>query len=220
MRLAVDATLVARRLKGTGRVLVGLLRAFPAVAPDWELVALATREGSTVLEESTVSAEIMTVPVGSGAIWELHGFPHAAVDAKADFAMTLREIVGFGGPPTLLHIAEPPSWRTGHGGRPLKHQLKDRLLSSMLSGSVRRADLVTAASASTADWLREHHGVIAPVVPPGIDAFFFEPDKSSSDEGEYFLHAASGDQRDNTNVVLRAFAESHLSSHGDEPNTV
>jgi len=88
------------------------------------------------------------------------------------------------------------------------------LLSSLLRGSIRRATLVTAASVTTAGWIRKHHGVDPPVIPPGVDPFFLEPGEKSEDNGNYFLHAASGDERDNTNVVLHAFAESQLSLSG------
>src|SRR5438128_106099 len=81
---------------------------------------------------SGVSTRVIKVSVGSGTIWEARGLPRAAADVKADVVMTLREFVGFGGPPTLLHIAEPPAYRVAQAGdRPLKHRTKDSVLSAM-----------------------------------------------------------------------------------------
>jgi len=108
----------------------------------------------------------------------------------------------------VLHIAEPPAYRlrAGAGDRSAKHVAKDRLLQSMLRGSIRRAARVTAASHATAEWLRQRYGVDPPVIPPGIDPVFLERAETPFVSDPYFLHPASGDQRDNSDLVLRAFA--------------
>jgi glycosyltransferase involved in cell wall biosynthesis len=205
MRIAIDATVVSRRLKGAGRVVKNLLLALPVV-DDSDYVALAWPEGAAMLRQAGVE-NVVETPESGGLTWELRGLGRTAERAGADLVLTLREIVGFGGPPTVLHIAEPPAYRlrSGSGNRPAKHVAKDRLLQAMLRGSVRRAARVTAASRATAEWLRERYGVDPPVIPPGIDPVFFEQVESPAVE-PYFLHPATGDRRDNSDLVLRAFA--------------
>jgi glycosyltransferase involved in cell wall biosynthesis len=79
------------------------------------------------------------------------------------------------------------------------------LLHALLKRSIRTASAVTAASESTASWLRERYGIDPPVIPPGIDPFFLEA--GSPLEGPaYLLHPATGDRRENTDLVLRAYA--------------
>jgi glycosyltransferase involved in cell wall biosynthesis len=206
--VAVDATVVSRRLKGAGRVVKNLLSALPAVDPETRYLALAWPEGAAVLREAGVE-RVVEVPQGGGFAWELRGLGRAAEREGADVVLTLREIVGFGGPPTVLHVAEPPAYRldVGAGDRPAKHVVKDHLLQSMLKGSVRRAARVTAASQATADWLHQQYGVDGPpVIPPGIDPVFLEQTEVPSGDQQYFLHPATGDQRDNSDLVMRAFA--------------
>ena len=205
--VAVDATVVSRRLKGAGRVVKNLLTALPSVDPETRYVALAWPEGAGVLRRAGVE-DVVEVSERGGTAWELRGLGRAAERADAGIVLTLREIVGFGGPPTVLHVAEPPAYRlqAGASDRPLKHVVKDRVLQSMLRGSVRRAATVTAASRTTADWLRERYGVDAPVIPPGIDPVFLDQSEVPMADPAYFLHPATGDRRDNSDLVLRAFA--------------
>ena len=65
---------------------------------------------------------------------------------------------------------------------------------------------MTAGSAATAAWLRNHAGVDAPVVLPGIDPFFLEDSADAAVEASYLFHAASGDPREDTVVLLEALA--------------
>lgn len=203
----VDATVVSRRLKGAGRVVKNLLASFPTVDPDTRYLALAWPEGASILRAAGLE-NVVEVRKVTGVSWEMQGLGRAARREGADVVLTLREVVGLGGPPTVVHIAEPPAYRlaTETTNRPARHVLKDRLLQSTLGGSVRRAARVTAASRATADWLDERYGVTPPVIPPGIDPVFLEPAEAAPDGDPYFLHPATGDRRDNSALVLRAFA--------------
>ena len=209
--VALDATVVSRQLKGAGRVVKNLLAAFPSVDPNRRYIALAWAEGAAVLRESGIQ-DIVEVPAGGGLAWELRGLGRAAEREGAQLVLVLREIVGFGGPPTVLHIAEPPAYRlrSGIANRSPKHAAKDWLLQSMLRGSIRRAARVTAASHATAEWLRQRYNVEPPVIPPGIDPLFLEQAAAPSATDPYFLHPATGDARDNSDLVLRAFASVRL----------
>jgi glycosyltransferase involved in cell wall biosynthesis len=210
LTVAVDATVVSRRLKGAGRVVKSLLAAFPAVDPKRRYVALTWPEGASVLREAGIE-DVVVLPAGRGLTWELLGLSRTAEREGADMVFTVREIVGFGGPPTLLHVFEPPAYRTGRD-RGWKARSKDRLIVALLGGSLRRAAAVTAGSRSTADWIKRNYGVPAPVVYPGIDPFFAERRSPMSSEPvtTFFLHLASGDPRDNTDLVLDAFARAAI----------
>ena len=215
MRIAIDATVVAARLKGAGRVVKNLLIALPKVDPGTEYVALAFPEGAQMLESFAADFAVAVAPPMSGLRWEVHGMASMAKSRGVDVVLTLREVVGFGGPPTLMHVAEPPSYRLalGWGKRSAKHVAKDWLLQVMLGGSIRRAARVTSASQTTADWLKQRYGIESSVIPPGVDPLFLEqiPFPERDRTHRYFLHPATGDQRDNTDLVLRAFALSGLS---------
>jgi glycosyltransferase involved in cell wall biosynthesis len=78
-------------------------------------------------------------------------------------------------------------------------------LQGLLRRSIRNAAAVTAASDATAAWLHRRYGIDPPVIPPGIDPFFLEPGADGSAE-PYVLHPATGDSRENTDLVLRALA--------------
>jgi len=137
--------------------------------------------------------------------WELVGFGRAAASVRAEAALMLREICGFGGPPTLLHLFEPPAYRVENAEYvSRKARAKDRFLAALLPGSVRRAALVTAGSEETSEWLKARLGLDAPVVPGGIDHFFRELGPSPPGADPYFLHLDSGDPRENTPLVLEA----------------
>jgi glycosyltransferase involved in cell wall biosynthesis len=208
--VAVDATVVSRRLKGAGRVVKNLLAAFPAVNPERRYLALAWAEGASVLRDAGIE-DVVEVPAGGGLAWELRGLGRAAAREGADMIFTVREIVGFGGPPTLLHMFEPPAYRLGTG-RGWKARSKDRLILALLGGSLRRAAAVTAGSRSTAGWIERNYGLPTPVVYPGIDPFFFERGTpvGSDPALTFFLHPASGDSRENTDLVLNAFARAAI----------
>lgn len=210
-RIAIDATVVSRRLKGTGRVVKNLLATLPQVDGEGEYLALTTSEGADVLRD-VPGIQIRTVRPTSGLRWELFGLGREAAKVGADLVLTLREIVGFGGPPTVMHIAEPPAYRLGARGqsRPLKWIAKDYLLQALLSGSIRRAALVTAGSETTARWLKDRYGIDPPVIYPGIDPIFLTDDGPKTAGQPYFLHPATGDPRDNTELVLAGFSRAKL----------
>jgi glycosyltransferase involved in cell wall biosynthesis len=105
----------------------------------------------------------------------------------------------------LLHVFEPPAYRLGAFPGP-KRYAKDLVLHASFRRSLRRARAVTAGSATTAAWLRAHARIDADVILPGIDPIFRATDPAPPDEPPYVLHLASGDPRDNTDLVLRAFA--------------
>ena len=206
--IAVDALALGERNKGAARVLANLLACFPVADEGLRFAALVTSEGAVRVRERTPDVEVIEVAPSSGRDWELHGVARAA--AHADLIFTIREVVPRDGPPTLMHVFEPPSYRLRARGTlssaELKRLAKDALLTASFPRSVRRAAAVTAGGQATADWLRRRTGRSAEVVLPGIDPVFFTDESSPPGEPEYVLHPSSGDARENTDLVLRAFA--------------
>jgi glycosyltransferase involved in cell wall biosynthesis len=207
VHVVIDASVVLARLKGAGRVVVNLARSLPRIGGDHRFTVVAFPEGAAVLGARVEGAEIVEVPRASGYSWERRGLATTAAAVGADAVLTLREFVSLGGPPTLMHVAEPPAYRLRGDlfQRSPKHLAKDMVLQSLLGRSIRHAAAVTAASEATATWLRRRYSIDPPVIPPGIDPFFLGPG-ADSDADPYLLHPATGDRRENTDLVLRAYA--------------
>ena len=188
-------------------MLRSLLAALPVVDSDASYLAFVTEEGARSLASVASGVHLHIVPPRRGLRWELRGAAQAAHAAGADLLFTVRELVGRRSPPTVLHVFEPPAFRLS-SGRPsdlgsAKGALKDRLLILLFRSSLRRAAAVTAGSATTAAWLREHHGIDATVILPGIDdAFFNTAVELPAQAQPYVFHLASGDARDRTDVLL------------------
>lgn len=207
-RIAIDATLVGSRVTGAGRVLTNLAKALPQVDPGTRYVVLATSEGAAALAGS--GAEVEVVSFQGGLRWELRDRARAGERVGAAAMLTVRELVAGGGPPAVLHLFEPPSYRVGaarpRGLMEARRVAKDRVLATALRGSVRRAAAVTTGSQTMADWLRARYRVHAEVIHPGIDPVFLGETPARDSKIAYVLHSASGDPRDNTDLVLEAFA--------------
>jgi glycosyltransferase involved in cell wall biosynthesis len=205
--VVIDGSVVEARLKGAGRVVVNLASSLPRVGGAHRFSVVAFPEGAALLRSRVEGSDVVEVPPVRGFSWERRGLARAAAELRADAVLTLREIVTPGGPPTLMHVAEPPAYRLQRElrRRPLKHIGKDVILQSMLGRSIRHAAAVTAASEATATWLRRRYRIDPTMIPPGIDPYFLEPG-TDRNAGPYLLHPATGDPRENTDLVLRAYA--------------
>lgn len=212
--IAVDALAIGARGKGAARVLVNLLARLPSADPQLNYVALATDEGAAEIRRKAPSVDVLVLSPRSGTAWELSGVARAATLAGADLIFTVREIVPSGGPPVCLHVFEPPVYRLrvprGRDMADARRLAKDVFLSALFTSSVRRAHTVTAGSEATAAWLLRRARRSARVVLPGIDPVFFGTADQIGLEPPYVLHPASGDTRENTDLVLRAFATGGL----------
>jgi glycosyltransferase involved in cell wall biosynthesis len=203
--IGVDAVAVGERLTGAARVLVNVLAQLSAADPGLDYVAFVTPAGEQTLRTRAPGVDLQVVQPRRGLRWELRGVADAADAARVDLLFTVRELVALRGPPVLVHVFEPPAYRLG--ARASSRQFaKDVLLHLAFRRSLHRARAVTAGSQTTADWLRSHAGIDADVVLPGIDPAFLESRPQEPDEPPYVLHLASGDPRDNTDLVVRAFA--------------
>ncbi len=206
--VGVDAVAVGARVTGAARVLVNLLARLPAADRELEYVAFVTEAGKETIRARAPDVRLRTVAPRSGLAWELRGAGRAAAAEGVDLLFSVRELVPLGGPPTLVHVFEPPAYRLRARGTPsaaeARRYAKDVVLHLAFGRSLRRARLVTAGSRTTAAWLRARAGVEADVVLPGIDPVFLETEPRPPDDPPYVFHLASGDPRDNTDLVLRA----------------
>ncbi|MFL6019451.1 MAG: glycosyltransferase [Gaiellaceae bacterium] len=209
--IGIDAVAVGARVTGAARVLVNLVAHLPAVDPGLDYVAFVTAAGESALEGRAGATRTQVVAPRSSLRWELREAAEAAAAARVDLLFTIRELVPLHGVPVAVHIFEPPAYRLRTFGRPgaaeIRRYAKDVLLQLAFRRSLRRAHVVTAGSATTAAWLRAHAGVSADVVLPGVDAVFLETAPQPHEEPPYVLQLASGDPRDNAELVLRAFSD-------------
>jgi glycosyltransferase involved in cell wall biosynthesis len=208
--IGVDAVAVGARVTGAARVLVNVLAHLPAADPELEYVAFVTPTGEETIRERAPGVSVRVATPRRGLDWELRGAAKAGADAGLDLFFTVRELVPLGGPPSLVHVFEPPAYRLGVFGPPslkeARRVAKDVVLHLAFRRSLRRARAVTAGSRTTADWLHSRVGIDADVILPGIDPAFVEAEPKPPAEPPYILHLASGDPRDNTDLVVRAFA--------------
>jgi glycosyltransferase involved in cell wall biosynthesis len=206
--VGVDAVPIGARVTGAARVLVNLLARLPEADPELEYVAFVTPAGEETVRSRAPNVSFRTVAPRSGLKWELRGAGEAAAAAGADLLFTVRELVPLDGPPTLVHVFEPPAYRLRTFGAPsaaeARRYAKDVVLHLAFRRSLRRARRVTAGSRTTGAWLRAHARVEADVVLPGIDPVFLESEPRLPDDPPYVFHLASGDPRDNTELVLQA----------------
>jgi hypothetical protein len=174
----VDAVAVGARVTGAARVLVNLLEHLPAAAPDFDFVAFVTPDGAKTAGARAPRVRLSVVQPTRGLEWELRGAAEAATAAALDLLFTVRELVPLRGPPVLVHVFEPPAYRLRAVGptslAEARRYAKDVVLNLAFRRSLRRAHTVTAGSRTTADWLREHAGVDAAVVLPGVDRAFLD----------------------------------------------
>jgi glycosyltransferase involved in cell wall biosynthesis len=208
--IGVDAVAVGARVTGAARVLINTLAHLPTADPELEYIAFVTPAAEETLRERAPGVGVHLVAPRSGLAWELRGAAEAAAAAHVDLLFTVRELVPLESVPVLVHVFEPPAYRLRAFGAPgavaARRYLKDLVLHLAFRRSLRRARRVTAGSQTTAAWLRSHAGIEADVVLPGIDPAFLDSEPQPPAEPPYVLHLASGDPRDNTGLVVRAFA--------------
>ena len=165
--------------------------------------------GEGAVRARAPGVEVRQIRPQPGLAWELRGAARATAATEADLLFTVRELVPLD-VPALVHVFEPPAYRLRAFGRlsapEARRYAKDVLLHLAFRRSLRRARAVTAGSRTTADWLRAHAGVHAPVVLPGIDPVFLAGEAPVPASRAYVLHVASGDPRDNTDLMQRTFA--------------
>jgi glycosyltransferase involved in cell wall biosynthesis len=200
MRLGFDATSLSRAGKGVARFqreflraahehdLVGELDVFVPLEPDAE--ALPDRPGW----------RYHRVPTRPMVVWEQVRRPLLARRLGIDVLLTLSERAALWGPREVVYVYEHPRHRTTRSrevGVEARQRLVDLLTLALFRAAQGRAAAVVAASHATAADI----GTTI-VVYSGVSGAF------TPGEGErtYFLHIASDDPRDNSSVVVDAYA--------------
>jgi glycosyltransferase involved in cell wall biosynthesis len=140
------------------------------------------------------------VKVSPMVAWEQLGCPLMARRLGLDATITLSERSALWGPPEVVYIYEHPKYRARRAravGVALRQRAVDLLTLALFAVARRRAAVLLAASASTGRDIgtsRVVHSGVSPDFSPGTG------------ERTYFLHIASDDPRDNSAVVVDAYA--------------
>lgn len=158
-------------------------------------------------------------------LWEQVGMPRAARRAGVECVISTTERPPLFGPPVAVYIYEHPRHRSARQratGASARQRLVNGLTLALFHIAVPRAAVVLAASESTRRDLR----LARALVVPSAASEEFRPDESGAARARdafdaphgYLLHLSSDDPRDNTEVVLDAYAE--LVARSDPPPLV
>lgn len=200
MRLGFDATSLAAEGKGICRFQREFLRAADAddlvsdldvfVPSGADLAGLPTRDGWRYHE----------VSVRPMIAWEQMRRPRLGKSLDLDALITTSERAGLWGPPEIVYIYEHPKYRVRRSrevGIGVRQAIVDLTTLAEFRLTRMRAAAVVAASRSTARDVGTDIVVYSGVSPE------FAP---APRERSYFLHLASDDPRDNSQVVIDACA--------------
>jgi glycosyltransferase involved in cell wall biosynthesis len=200
MRLAFDATSLTAAGKGIARFqkeflltaarhdLIPELDVFVPTGPDVE--ALPQRPGW----------RYHLVPTRPMLLWEQVRRPALARRLGVDVVLSQSERAALWGPPEVVYIYEHPKHRARRSrevGTTVRQRAVDLSTLFLFKLALRRAAVVVAASHATAGDIGTER-----VVYSGVSASFTPGDEART----YLLHIASDDPRDNSEVVVEAFA--------------
>jgi glycosyltransferase involved in cell wall biosynthesis len=197
-RIGVDATSVAADGKGHARTQRKLVESL-ATLRRYDLVAyVRTPEAAALLP----GIETIVVGASKALVWEQIGLRRAL--RSVDLIVTLGDrLPVFAERHFVVWLFEPPTHRIAENKRSGAgwYQRGSDLVTALLwRHSLAHAGRVVAGSRATADEL----GRRSPVVYPALDDGFCP---GPGCEGRYVFHLSSSDLRDNTRVVLDAFAQ-------------
>lgn len=201
MRLGFDATALNAAGKGVARFQREFLRAADADDLIRELDVFVPLAPVGVGELPTRDGwRYHRVPTTPMVLWEQVRRPALSRRLGLDVVVTLSERAALWGPPEVVYIYEHPKYRA-HRSREVGVGRRQRLvdLTTLLEFRLTRlrAAAMIAASESTARDIGASR-----VVYSGVSQDFTPADT----ERTYFLHIASDDPRDNSSVVVDAYA--------------
>jgi glycosyltransferase involved in cell wall biosynthesis len=200
MRLGFDATSLTKSGKGVARFQREVLRAAAAHDLVEELdvfVPLEPDEEALPMRDGWRYHRVRTSPM---IAWEQLWRPALARRLGLDAVLTTSERAALWGPREVAYVYEHPRYRARRG-REVGSGWRQRLVDDVtlaLFGLARRRATVVAASRSTA----RDVGTTA-VVYSGVSEEFAPGERPRT----YFLHIASDDPRDNSTVVVDAYAQ-------------
>ena len=178
-----------------------------ALAPD-RYRAVCTPLALPILRRLGLEDRATAVRPVPNAVWEQVVLPRTAARLGAAAIYSHRECGALWGPPQLLHVPEDPENPLAtEPTTEVREQLRRRYSRLLMDRSLARAEVVVSTSATRDDLARHHH--VDPtrmtVVPLGVDLDLFRPDVGG-DGPPFFFTLASADDRDRTDLIVRAFA--------------
>jgi glycosyltransferase involved in cell wall biosynthesis len=218
LRVGFDATSLDVHGKGVARYVRELLPQLARIDSPLEIVALAAPGAELPAGAERVPVE--RVRARPATLWEQVGVRQAVRRRRLALVHTTTDRLPLGARfPVVVYLFEDPKYRLeAQGRRSARKALADTLTASLFPLSLRSAALVLVSSRATARDL-EQRGILAErvrLVYPGVsDAFHpaagdaerSEAGSRNGAPGGYVLHFSSDDPRDNTAVVLEAYAE-------------
>ena len=199
MRLGFDATSLTASGKGVARFQREFLRAAHECALIEDLDVFVPYEPDAAALPSRNGWRYHRVSTAPMLLWEQVRRPALARRLGLDVVVTLSERAALWGPAEVVYVYEHPSHRirrTHEVGVSVRQRVVDLSTLVLFALARRRAAAIVAASQSTARDVGSQR-----VVSSGVSAEF------SPGEGPrtYFLHIASDDPRDNSEVVVDAY---------------
>jgi glycosyltransferase involved in cell wall biosynthesis len=204
VRLGFDATSLTAAGKGLARFQAEFLRVAAAGPLVSELVVFVPDDVDRAVCPEVAGWRYLAVRTRPMLLWEQLGRPRAARRERLDAVITLSERASLWGPPEVVYIYEHPKHRAQRYrevGAPARQRLVNSLTVRLFGLAMRRAGAVLAASEATAADISPLRK--AEVVHPGVSSVF----SPGASEPSYFLHLASDDPRDNSEVVLEAYGQ-------------
>lgn len=202
MRLGFDATSLTLEGKGVARFQREFLRAADEHDLIDELDVFVPLDPDHASLPQRAGWRYHPVATSPMVVWEQLHRPLLARRLRVDAIVTLSERAALWGPPEIVYVYEHPKHRARRScdvGVDARQRLVDLTTLAQFHLTRMRAAAVVAASRSTASDIGTDI-----VVYSGVSGEFAPADRART----YFLHLASDDPRDNSEVVIDAFARS------------
>ena len=191
----------------------GVARTLKAVLPalagsGFEAIVVTTPDAAQMLADFDV--ETLLAPKMSNILWEQIGLPWYAHKVRAKALYSHRACAPTTGPPTLLYYLDDPQEAAARGATATTPRERVVRVYQRLSvgPAVRHAAVVATYTEVAAQSLRARFGRSLrqlEVVPLGVDPSTFYPDRSEN-QPESIFHLGSWEPRDQTELVVRAYA--------------
>jgi glycosyltransferase involved in cell wall biosynthesis len=205
VRIGFDATSLTAAGKGMARFQAEFLRAAAAHGLVADLDVFVPADADPAALPQRAGWRYHTVEPRPMIVWEQLRRPALARQLDVDVVVTLSERAALWGPPQVVYVYEHPKHRARRlreVGTTPRQRLVDLTTLALFPLALRRAAVVLAASASTARDLAPHVRA-ARVAYSGVSAAFCP----GEEERVHLLHIASDDPRDNSHVVVEAYAQ-------------
>ena len=203
MRIGFDATSLTAAGKGVARFQSEFLQAAATHELVQQLDVFIPEQPDEEALPEDARWRYHRVQARPMVVWEQIRLPALARRLGLDVVITLSERAALWGPPEVVYIYEHPRYRARRSrevGVSRRQRLVDSTTLALFRLSMRRAAVVLAASEATARDLAPLTS--AAVVYSGVGAEFSPGDAPRT----YLLHIASDDPRDNSDVVIDAYA--------------